>query len=90
MKGDFKVPNNLAEKIAHMYTSEIITNSDDGTLDYDSTIDRIAERIMLDYEDDKIIKMFGQYIENPEKMSIWLRNYIPELYEILLQMNNEL
>jgi hypothetical protein len=90
MKGDFKVPKNLAEKIAHMYTSEIITNSDDGTLDYDSTIDRIAERIMLDYEDDKIIKMFGQYIENPEKMSIWLRNYIPELYEILLQMNNEL
>ena len=89
MKGDFKVPENLADKIAHQYKSEIVTNSD-GLVDYESTLDAFAEKIMSDYSSDKIVKIFGRAIENTEKMSLWLMYNIPDLYEILLKMNNEL
>ena len=90
MTSDYKVPEGLAQRLVNKYRAEIVTDSDSGELDYQATLDIFAERIMLDYDDAKIKKTFGQVIENPEQMSKWLEYNIPELYEILLTINNEL
>ena len=90
MEGDYKVPKGLAEKLAQEYSSEIMLYPESGTIDYDTTIDAFAERIMLDYSDDKIQRVFGQPSDNTEWMAKWLIDYLPDLYEVLLKMNNEL
>lgn len=89
MKGDYKVPAKLSEKIAAQYKQFIVTD-DSGFLEYSDTLDAFAEEILKDYSDDRRKRLFGQEIYDPEEMSRWLQYNLPDLYEILLKMNNEL
>lgn len=89
MKGDYKVPLKLSEKIAAQYKRFIVTD-DSGFLEYSDTLDAFAEEILKDYSDDRRKRLFGQEIYDPEEMSRWLQYNLPDLYEILLKMNNEL
>lgn len=89
MKGDYKVPPKLSEKIAAQYKQFIVTD-DLGFLEYSDTLDAFAEEILRDYSDDRRKRLFGQKIYDPEEMSRWLQYNLPDLYEILLKMNNEL
>ena len=78
MKGDYKVPPKLAEKIADAYEGIMVTDPDSG------------ESILNDWSQAKILKNCGQEITDPEKMSNWLQYNLPELFEIFLKKNNEL
>lgn len=89
MKGDYKVPPKLSEKIAAQYKRFIVID-DSGLLDYSDTLDAFAEEILKDYSYDRRKRLFGQEIYDPEEMSRWLQYNLPDLYEILLKMNNEL
>lgn len=90
MKGDYKVPPKLAEKIADAYEGYMVTDPDSGELQYLDTLDAIAESMLNDWSQAKILKNCGQEITDPEKMSNWLQYNLPELFEIFLKKNNEL
>ena len=89
MKGDYKVPPDLSKKIATQYKYLIVVD-DSGELEYLDTLDAFAEEILKDYSKDRRKRIFGQEIYDSEKMSQWLQYNLPDLYEILLSMNNEL
>lgn len=89
MKGDYKVPPDLSKKIATQYKHLIVVD-DSGELEYLDTLDAFAEEILKDYSEDRRKRVFGQEIYDSEKMSQWLQYNLPDLYEILLSMNNEL
>lgn len=89
MKGDYKVPPDLSKKIAIQYKHLIVVD-DSGELEYLDTLDAFAEEILKDYSKDRRKRIFGQEIYDSEKMSQWLQYNLPDLYEILLSMNNEL
>lgn len=89
MKGDYKVPPNLAEKLVAQY-KHLIVIDESGELDYFDTLDAFAEEILKDYSEDRRKRLFGQEIYDSEKMSQWLQYNLPDMFEILLKMNNEL
>lgn len=89
MKNDYKVPYKLSEKIVAQYKHFIVFN-ELGKLEYLDTLDAFAEEILKDYNEDKRKKTFGEPIFNSEQMAQWLQYNLPDLYEILLKMNNEL
>jgi hypothetical protein len=89
MKGDYKVSPDLSKKIATQYKHLIVVD-DSGELEYLDTLDAFAEEILKDYSKDRRKRIFGQEIYDSEKMSQWLQYNLPDLYEILLSMNNEL
>lgn len=90
MKGDYKVPPKLAEKIANAYDGLMVVDADTGELQYLETLDTIAEAIINEWTTAKILKNCGQEITDPDKMSDWLQYNLPELFEIFLKKNNEL
>lgn len=90
MKGDYKVPPKLAEKIANAYDGLMAIDVDTGELQYLETLDAIAEAIINEWSAAKILKNCGQEITDPDKMSDWLQYNLPELFEIFLKKNNEL
>ncbi len=89
MKGDYKVPPNLAEKLVAQY-KHLIVIDESGELDYFDTLDAFAEEILKDYSEDRRKRLFGQEIYDSEKMSQWLQYNLPDMFEILLKINNEL
>lgn len=89
MKGDYKVPPNLAEKLVAQYRHLIVID-ESGELDYFDTLDAFAEEILKDYSEDRRKRLFGQEIYDSEKMSQWLQYNLPDMFEILLKINNEL
>lgn len=90
MEGDYKVPPKLAEKIIKAYKSDIVTDPDSGELQYLETLDVFAEHILEDYDEAKKKRVFGQSISDPDEMAKWLQYNLPDMFEILLKMNNEL
>lgn len=78
MKGDYKVPPKLSEKIAAQYKQFIVTD-DSGFLEYSDTLDAFAEEILKDYSVDRRKRLFGQEIYNPEEMSRWLQYNLSDL-----------
>ena len=90
MKGDYKVPPKMAEKLIKDYAALMVVDSDTGELQYIETLDAIAEAILNDWSQAKIHKHSGQEITDPDKMSDWLRYNLPELFEMFLKMNDEL
>lgn len=89
MKGDYKVPPKLSEKILSQY-KHLTVFDDSGNLDYQDTLDAFAEEILKDYSSDKKKRQFGQDIHGQEEMSRWLQYNLPDLYELLLETNDEL
>ncbi len=90
MKGDYKVPPKLSEKIAAQYKHLIVIDTDSESLDYPGTLDAFAEEILKEYSMDRRKRVFGQEIQTQEEMSRWLEYNLPDLYEILLTINDEL
>lgn len=90
MKGDYKVPKNLAKNIIAAYGESTVIDPDSDELDYFSTLEAFAERIKEDYDDAKMKRVFGYVMYSTEEIAKWLRDYLPEMFEMLLTINNEL
>ena len=87
---DYKVPKDLAKKLVKEYSASIWYDAETEEVEYEETLEAFAENILRDYSEDKIKRIFGYAIYEKDEMVEWLRNNLPELYEILLIKNKEL
>ena len=87
---DYKVPANLAKKLIDEYPETIVIDVDSEEIQYEDTLDAMAEKIFEDYNSDKMKRVFGYEMFSPEEISRWLQYNVPDMYELLLIMNKEL
>ena len=87
---DFRIPDGLAKQLIKEYSGCIWYDEDTRNICYEETLDAFAEQILEDYDEKKMEKNFGYVMYDQDKISNWLHDNLPELYEELLVFNKEL